>query len=126
MKENIILELTFNFSLKIISLYKILSEQKEFVLSKQVLRSAASIGANVEEANAAQTKKDFIAKDVNSIKGSKGNKILASSFRQKPNSKNRLHNLFISYRTNHQNIDKNCKNFSRKHSLMRIHSTFII
>ncbi|OIR12888.1 hypothetical protein GALL_59550 [mine drainage metagenome] len=62
MKENIILELTFNFSIKIISLYKILIEQKEFVLSKQLLRSATSIGANIEEANAAQTKKDFIAK----------------------------------------------------------------
>ena len=43
-------------------MYKILSEQKEYVLSKQVLRSATSIGANAEEANAAQTKKDFIAK----------------------------------------------------------------
>lgn len=62
MKENIILELTFNFSIKIISLYKILIEQKEFVLSKQLLRSATSIGANIEEANAAQTKKDFISK----------------------------------------------------------------
>ncbi len=62
MKENIILELSFSFSLKIISLYKILSEQKEYVLSKQLLRSATSIGANIEEANAAQTKKDFIAK----------------------------------------------------------------
>ena len=62
MKDNLILELTFDFSLKTISLYKILIEQKEFVLSKQLLRSATSIGANVEEANAAQTKKDFISK----------------------------------------------------------------
>jgi four helix bundle protein len=60
--ENKILELTFDFSLKIIGLYKILTEQKEYVISKQLLRSATSIGANVEEANAAQTKKDFIAK----------------------------------------------------------------
>ena len=60
--ENKIVELTFDFSLKIIGLYKILIEQKEYVLSKQLLRSATSIGANVEEANAAQTKKDFIAK----------------------------------------------------------------
>jgi len=56
------LDLSFDFAIQIIELYKILIEQKEFVLSKQLLRSATSIGANVEEANAAQTKKDFIAK----------------------------------------------------------------
>lgn len=60
--ENKILEMTFDFSLQIISLYKILIEKKEFVLSKQLLRSATSVGANVEEATAAQSKKDFIAK----------------------------------------------------------------
>ncbi len=59
---NTILEMSFNFSLKIIQFYKICLQNKEFVLSKQLLRSATSIGANVEEANAAQTKKDFIAK----------------------------------------------------------------
>lgn len=60
--ENKILELTFNFSLQIINLYKLLIQQNEYVISKQLLRSATSIGANVEEANAAQTKKDFIMK----------------------------------------------------------------
>lgn len=60
--ENKILSLTFDFSIEIIGLYKKLIDQKEFVISKQLLRSATSIGANVEEANAAQTKKDFIAK----------------------------------------------------------------
>ncbi len=60
--ENKILELSFDFAIQIIDLYKVLVEQKEFVISKQLLRSATSIGANVEEANAAQTKKDFISK----------------------------------------------------------------
>lgn len=60
--ESKILDLSFDFSLKIIDLYKILIKQNEYVLSKQLLRSATSIGANVEEANAAQTKKDFITK----------------------------------------------------------------
>lgn len=60
--ENKILELSFEFSLQIIQLYKILIEQKEYVLSKQLLRSGTSIGANVEEAIAAQSRKDFIAK----------------------------------------------------------------
>jgi four helix bundle protein len=60
--ENKILELTFSFSLSIIELYKVLIENKEYVLSKQLLRSGTSIGANVEEATAAQSKKEFITK----------------------------------------------------------------
>jgi four helix bundle protein len=60
--ENKILEMSFDFSLQVINLYKKLIENREFVLSKQLLRSATSIGANIEEATAAQTKKDFIMK----------------------------------------------------------------
>ena len=54
--------MSFGFSLQIIGLYKLMIDRKEFVLSKQLLRSATSIGANVEEAMAAQSRKDFIAK----------------------------------------------------------------
>ncbi|HLP34360.1 MAG TPA: four helix bundle protein, partial [Bacteroidia bacterium] len=50
LKENIIKEKTFNFSLSVIELYKKMLEQNEYVLSKQLLRSATSIGANVNEA----------------------------------------------------------------------------
>ncbi|HNR15473.1 MAG TPA: four helix bundle protein [Chitinophagaceae bacterium] len=57
--ENKIQDLAFDFSLQVIELYKILVKQNEYVLSKQLLRSATSIGANVEEANAAQSKKEF-------------------------------------------------------------------
>ena len=54
---------TFEFSVQVIELYKFLQfEKKEYVLGKQLLRSGTSIGANVEEATAAQSKKDFIAK----------------------------------------------------------------
>jgi four helix bundle protein len=60
--ENKILEISFDFSLQIIALYKKLIENKEFVLSRQLLRAATSIGANVEEATAAQSRKDFISK----------------------------------------------------------------
>jgi four helix bundle protein len=60
--RNIIVHLTFEFSLKIIALYKVLRSEKEFVVAGQLLKCATSIGANVEEANAAQTKRDFIAK----------------------------------------------------------------
>ncbi len=60
--ENIIIDLTFDFSLKIISLYKLLVENKEYVIARQLFKCATSIGANVEEANAGQSKRDFIAK----------------------------------------------------------------
>lgn len=60
--QNVIVEKSFNFSLLVISLYKKLIESHKYVLSKQVLRSATSIGANVEEAIAGQSRRDFIAK----------------------------------------------------------------
>ena len=62
MQENVIREKSYQFSLDIISLYKALQSRKEFVISKQLLRSGTSIGANVEEAMAAQSRKDFISK----------------------------------------------------------------
>lgn len=64
MKENnVILEKTFEFSLKVIEIYKFLTEEKrEFIMSKQLLRSATSIGANCEETDSAQSHRDFIAK----------------------------------------------------------------
>ena len=63
MKENIIQTKSFAFAIRIVNAYKYLqSEKKEFVLSKQMLRSGTSIGANVEEAIGGQSKKDFIAK----------------------------------------------------------------
>lgn len=63
MKQNNIIQIkSFQFALKMIELYRILAENKEYIISKQLLRSGTSIGANVEEAIAAQSKKDFIAK----------------------------------------------------------------
>jgi len=61
-KSNEILELSFKFSLNIIDVYKYLIKNKEFVMSKQLLRSGTSIGANVNEAQAAQSKADFASK----------------------------------------------------------------
>ncbi len=60
--ENKIVEMSFNFALQIVELYKTLTDKKEFILSKQLMRSGTSIGANVEEAIAAQSRKDFISK----------------------------------------------------------------
>lgn len=61
-KKNIILDKSFEFSLQIIDLYKTLTGQKEYVLSKQTLRAGTSIGANVEEAIGAFSKKEFASK----------------------------------------------------------------
>ncbi len=62
MKENLIKDKTFQFSLSVIELYKIMIAQNEYVLSKQLLKAATSIGANVVEAGAAQSRKDFLSK----------------------------------------------------------------
>lgn len=61
-KENIIQKKSFEFALKVIDVYKKVVNKKEFVLSKQFLKSGTSVGANIEEAIGAQTKKDFITK----------------------------------------------------------------
>ncbi|MGN1456390.1 MAG: four helix bundle protein [Acutalibacteraceae bacterium] len=61
--NNIIETKSFNFAVRIVKLYKFLCEQKkEFTLSKQLLRSGTSIGANITEAQQAQSKADFISK----------------------------------------------------------------
>ena len=61
--ENIIQQKSFAFSIRIINAYKYLvKEKQEFVLSKQMLRSGTSIGANIEESIGGQSTKDFINK----------------------------------------------------------------
>jgi four helix bundle protein len=63
MKPNILKEKSFSFAIRIVKLYKYLAkEEKEFGLSKQLLRSGTSVGAMTREAEHAQTKKDFIHK----------------------------------------------------------------
>lgn len=62
MKDNIIQKKSYDFALQIIDLYRKLCKANEFVLSKQLLRSGTSIGANVEEAQAGQSRADFVSK----------------------------------------------------------------
>jgi len=63
-KDNIIQDKSYTFALRIIKLYKyLIGEKKEFVLSKQILRSGTSIGANVEEAIGEQSEKDFFCEN---------------------------------------------------------------
>ena len=62
-KENVLLEKSFAFAVRVIKAYKYLvEEKKEFVLSKQFLKSGTAIGANAEEAVGGQSKADFISK----------------------------------------------------------------
>ena len=61
--ENVVLTKSYNFAVRIVKMYQHLSiNKKEFVLSKQILRSATSIGANIEEAIGGISKADFRAK----------------------------------------------------------------
>jgi len=63
MKQNVVADKSYAFALRIVKLYKYLRfTEREFILSRQVLRSGTSIGANVEEAIAASSRADFINK----------------------------------------------------------------
>lgn len=63
MKESIVFGKSKSFALRIIALYKYFcDEKKEFILSKQLLRSGTSIGANIAEASCAYSSKEFLAK----------------------------------------------------------------
>lgn len=69
MKGNLLYNKAFKFSVRIVNLYKYLKEIKnEYVLSKQILRSGTSIGANIKEGIVAQSKKDFLTKMYISLK----------------------------------------------------------
>lgn len=61
--DNVVQVKSYEFAVKIVKLYKHLCEdKKEYTLSKQLLRSATSVGANIEEAIGGQSRKDFYAK----------------------------------------------------------------
>ncbi len=62
MAQSIVGKKSFKFALDIIKLYIKLREQREYVISKQLLRSGTSIGANIEEATSGQRRKDFLSK----------------------------------------------------------------
>ena len=69
MKEIVIANLSLDFALRIVNLYKYLCDDKqEYVMSKQLLRSGTSIGANIAESEHAQSKADFLSKLYISLK----------------------------------------------------------
>ena len=60
--DNIIEDKSFNFAIRIVNLYKFLKNKNEHIISKQLLRSGTSVGANVAEGIQGQSKKDFVSK----------------------------------------------------------------
>ena len=62
MGEDVIKIKSFSFAIRIVNLYKILVSRNEYVISKQILRSGTSVGANIREAKNAESKADFIHK----------------------------------------------------------------
>ena len=62
MADNVVKQKSYNFALQIIKLCSLLKQQKHFEISSQLLRAGTGIGANVEEAMAARSRKDFFAK----------------------------------------------------------------
>ena len=75
MKENVIKDKSYKFAIRIVNLYKYLVEQKkEYVLSRQLLRSGTSIGSNVCEGEDAQSRADFLSKINISLKEAKETK----------------------------------------------------
>jgi four helix bundle protein len=61
-KENVIMQLTLNFALDVIRYSEKLQEEKKFVIANQLLKSGTSIGANIREAQNAESKSDFVHK----------------------------------------------------------------
>ena len=62
-RKNIVRDKSFDFAVRVVNLYKhLVEEKKEYTLSKQILRSGTSVGANIEEALGGYSKKDFRAK----------------------------------------------------------------
>ena len=63
MKENVVVTKSFDLAIRVVNLYKYLVEtKKEYVMSKQILKSGTSIGANIRESQSAESKSDFIHK----------------------------------------------------------------
>jgi four helix bundle protein len=107
MKESILKRKSYRLALNAINVCKRLMEQKEYILSKQILRSSTSIGANIREANYSQSPKDFIHKLTISLKEcdetqywfellSDSNYIEKSTFNNLYNESNEIKKMLIS------------------------------
>lgn len=62
MKDSLVRGLSYEFALQIVKLCRLMQEQKEFVISAQLMRAGTSVGANIEEATAGQSRRGFLSK----------------------------------------------------------------
>lgn len=62
MKANVVREKSYAFAVEVVQLHRALARKREFVLGRQLMRAGTSVGANVEEALAAQSRRDFASK----------------------------------------------------------------
>jgi four helix bundle protein len=93
LKPNIIRDKSFVFALKIIHLSMTLKKENNFEIASQVLRSGTSIGANVEEAQAAQSKRDFVSKIAISSKEARETKYWLRLIKESKISNNNIDEL---------------------------------
>ena len=80
MKENLLIDKSIAFASRIIKLHQyLIKTKKETIISRQIVRSGTSIGANINEANYGQSKADFIAKNAHCTQGNCRNRVLAQT-----------------------------------------------
>lgn len=97
MAESILRTKSYDFALRIVKLSRHLTnEMREFVLSKQILRSGTSIGANIEKANQAQSRKDFVHKLSIALKEATETNYWLSLLRDSETLETKLANSLIS------------------------------
>ena len=108
-RENPIVELTFKFSLRMIEFCEQLDSNKQYNLSRQLFRSATSIGANVKEAQNAESRADLYSQNEDQFKRSRGNRILVAiepEFKKLPGHRGRIEPANV----NQKNSSKNYSN----------------
>jgi len=119
LSKSIIYQKSFEFSIEIVNLYKSLCQKNEYTLSRQLLKSGTSIGANVNEATAAQSKKDFMHKMAIASKEARETKywlelLVATNYFQKDiwvlNKIDEIIKILTSIvKTTHENLTQNSK-----------------
>lgn len=123
---NVVLDKSFCFAIRIVNVYKFLvKEHKEHVLSKQLLRSGTSVGANANEAQAAQSKADFIAKMSIASKEARENGILDTPTHINRIPEQRTTSCTNPLRRKHRNLktaNQHSKNRTTKRKKMKLNT----
>ena len=121
LKDNLIAELSKQFALRIIKLYKyLLIDKKEYIMSKQVYRAGTSIGANIAESKNAQSKADFISKLSIALKEASETEYWLELLCDSETISEKEFKIFISgFKCDYRNINKNNKENKREYGGFR-------